>query len=602
MEKVSFLAILLLFISPGYAMQQNQGFDHHFLLQKTKISAALRQAINQTDVPVQSNEKSLKNGIILSYGNKQCSESLDTIFWASEKLLIQKDISAVRTHPLYPCFENLNQQAPLTTTLKSGPDARDFTTLLLAKHELDLSQVHTGQKPSLTLFNNAETFLRCFEIFKHAYQQYAGKCIHVDIDCSFSPIPLPDFCKQLCDQHPELRNCANNLFDQIVNVISVFEINGAIVNTDITITMQLLDQAPPFPRSFNPIALQLSPDQQTISNDISSGQKNLHKQIQNLNGSEIAMPYIKDADGQAQYDSFHSLLTHRNIDIVEIGGGRGETNALPHALQQNGLTIRLLNAEPHKPFAEPYINAHKAIGIEDVSVIHKTAQELSAQDIVAYFKKKADVVFASHSFYFILADLHKATQAYVYGAMKDIKDHPLAKYFDMLQEDGIFIVTLQSGAGARLMRNALLGNHGLDVTNQDDKAARLLQSFGNMATFLRHFAFFTQLYEQQCGKKLKLKMHYAMAQVPLGNLAIKLDKKTGGYSIHNPTGNDSDPSWVGLQMMDFYGNWKELQALATQQQPLAIQTQKTFLHILRLFAPGLVYMQHPNITAEINVA
>ena len=115
-------------------------------------------------------------------------------------------------------------------------------------------------------------------------------------------------------------------------------------------------------------------------------------------------------------------------------------------------------------------------------------------------------------------------------------------------------------------------------------------------------------------------MHYAVANVPLDNLKIEQDKNTGGYT-------NSYSSWVGQQMMNFYGNWEELQALATLQfeeaqkmspddlkklgidkltqevllnkREIAIKTQETFLHILRVFAPALVNMQHPNVTLEI---
>src|SRR5207253_8876489 len=102
-----------------------------------------------------------------------------------------------------------------------------------------------------------------------------------------------------------------------------------------------------------------------------------------------------------------------------------------------------------------------------------------------------------------------------------LDQHPLWKYFQILKEDGVFIITLQTGAGARLMRNALLGNHGLEAnanTTADD-VTTLLSSFGNMATFLRFFDDFAQQYKQETGKTISIKMHHSVANVPLGDFS-----------------------------------------------------------------------------------
>lgn len=637
MKLIPILSTILVFgvsLSAMELQQENAVFNKNFALQQEKISSSLNKAIHravqissQAEIPISEISKNL---ITFSCLGKEHNESLDDLFKASEQLVINEDFQALKQHPLYGYFEALDNRE-LITTIKSGPDIQDLTTILLEKHELNIAKAHFAETISMKLFNNVETFFRCLEIFKNTYQKYTGKVIHCDLSYTLAYTPLDVFCEKYINDNPELQDITGSLFEQIVNLLSIFEIDDAIVSMDITLTMNVQEQnESELLTSFKPVFLHLNSIENRSSNDISIGQQNLSQQIQNLNGSELSMPYIKDADGREQFKALSSLLAKKMINVVEIGGGRGETNAVPYALEQAGFKINLLNVEPYEPFAKTYIEAHKSVGIDNVAVVQKTAQELSTHDVIDHFNGKADAVFASHSFYFILGDLHKATQAYIHGDLNKIEDHPLAKYFDMLEEDGVFVVTLQSGAGARLFRNALMNNHGLDLdTTSQDKTISLLRSFGNLATLLRHFEFFAKLYEQKTDRKIHIKMNHAVANVPLGGLRIEQDTKTGGYILHNPQGLDSDPSWLGYKMMDFYGNWKELQSLATltfedaQMMPgddlkklgivelneeslahkreVAIKTQETFLHILRVFSPGLVNMQHPNITLTITV-
>jgi hypothetical protein len=628
MKLISFFSLIL---AAGLSLNGNDIFDQQHALQYEKISKALQTAIKASPVAEIQMPAVSKNLIPIFYAGKQHRESMDALFQASERLAINKDLSTLQQHPLYKHFHVLNKNDVFKTTLKSGPDIQDFTMILSGNHALDIARAHLSETISMKLFNNAETFFRCFDIFKTAYQKHTGKTIHCDLSYSLTHTPLQQFCEKYIHLNPEIKTGNTDLFNKIVNLISVFEIDNDIVNLEITPSIRILDeQVSERLPSFKPISLHLSSNENNVSNDISLGQQDLNKQIQNLSGSELAMPYIKDADGYEQFKILSSFQAKKNINLVEIGGGRGETNAVPNALQEIGLKINLLNAEPYEPFANTYINAHKAIGIDNVQVIQKTAQQLSVEDITNHFKEKAHAVFASHSFYFILNDLHTATQAYVNDKLKPLEDHPLTKYFDMLQENGVLVVTLQSGAGARLMRNALLNNHGLDLNHAEQgTVASILRSFGNLETFLRHLELFAKLYEQKFNRKISIKMHHSVANVPLGGLKIELDQKTGGYILHNPHGEDADSSWLGQKMMDFYGNWKELQTLATltledalkmasedlkkigleqltaeslaAKRSSAIKTQETFLHILRAFAPGLVNMQHPNITLEIRV-
>lgn len=191
------------------------------------------------------------------------------------------------------------------------------------------------------------------------------------------------------------------------------------------------------------------------------------------------------------------------------------------------------------------------------------------------------------------------------------------------------VITLQSGAGARLFRNALLGNHGLTPPSPTvaDETVPLLSSFGNLATLLRYFEAFAERYQKEYGKAIEMKMHLGVASVPLGDFEVIQDEETKGYLLHNPNGEDSDPSWIAPRMLDFYGNWKELQTMATMTEEKALslsseelkklglspfssealtakrdsarKMQETFLHILRAFAPAQKEMLHPNISLEI---
>lgn len=145
------------------------------------------------------------------------------------------------------------------------------------------------------------------------------------------------------------------------------------------------------------------------------------------------------------------------------------------------------------------------------------------------FCEKVDTLFASHSLYFILGDLHKASEQYSHSSVP-LSHHPLWKYFNSLQDQGVFVVTLQTGAGARLFRNALLVNHGLYPSQTDvvEEVVPFLSSFGNMATFLQHVEVFKKRYQQETGNRNGIKMLHSVANVPLDNFEIGRDSETGG--------------------------------------------------------------------------
>lgn len=56
-------------------------------------------------------------------------------------------------------------------------------------------------------------------------------------------------------------------------------------------------------------------------------------------------------------------------------------------------------------------------------------------------------------------------------------------------------------------------------------------------------------------------MYYSVANFPLGGLNIERNPQEGTFQLSNPKGYD--PNWLGLKMLDFYGNWNNLHKLAT---------------------------------------
>jgi len=538
-----------------------------------------------------------------------CSQ-MDSVFQATEKLLKNDGSFSVYEHPFYPYFSSLKEDGLFVTTLKSGPDISSFTNILLGKHPFCDETSYSNSKFDVNLFNNAETFLRCLDIFKESFEVAVGKTIHVDISFSMSHQPLDAFCRRYINQYPELAELNLQESQKFIRLLSAFTVEEDIVDMNITLKMSVK----PFLKekhSFTPIN-QTHMDVQKGSNEISQGQQDLKLQIQNLNGSDVAMRYIKDADGQAQFDALQPVLGRKNLKIVDIGGGRGETNAVMNALHKAGSTIQLLNIEPEASFKDPYIQAHQSLGIDDVSVLPLKVQQLSEHDVADHFSDKVDVVFASHAFYFIIGDMFKASL----NPNMPLDHHPMWKFFAMLKNDGVLLVTMQDGAGARLIRNAISGNHGLNPPSQstDDETVSLLNSFGNIATFLKHFEVFSKHFNQETGKTIHVKMNYSMANVPLGGFKVTKNPMTSEYQLENLFNEKNDPSWVAPKMLNFYGNWKELQEAAIcgeeAKENSARKSLEVFFKILPAFAIGVehgsaskaVCMKHPNITLQFTMS
>lgn len=586
-------------------------------LAKTKQLTVLRE--NQTVE---------KGSVDILFAPHTLYNEMESLFKASEDLLHKEHPLDIEKHPLFEYFNMLTKDGVFVATLHSGPNVLDFSDLLLGQHELQTEKANRFDRMKLKIFNNVETFFRCLDIFEKKFEEKTGKSIKCELSFSLSHLPIDAFCKEYIKQYPELITMDLQEREKFIHLLSVFEVNDHIVDLNVTLTMSINETREP-KRSFKPINQEHAAAQKE-SNEISSGQLDLNRQIQNINGSELMMVHTKDADGQEQFKAFKSILGRNHVKLVDIGGGRGETNAIPNAISDAGSTVHLLNVEPNENFVEPYIHAHQTLGIQDVHTLQLFSQQLSAADVIEHFHgEKVDAVFSSHCFYFILGDLFKASQ----DSTMPLEQHPLWKYFDMLKDDGVFVVSLQSGAGSRLFRNALLGIHGLNPSSDAaDLTVELLSSFGNMATFLRHFELFAERFEKQTGKKINLTMHHSVANVPLGNFKVDQDPVTNGYIIHNPNGADSDPSWLAPRMLDFYGNWAELEFFATltdekvksgepktienlkkykfenptleniaEKRESARKKQETFLHILRAVAPAEVNMLHPNITLEITL-
>ncbi len=317
---------------------------------------------------------------------------MESLFKASEDLLSSEDPLPLESHPLFNYFSKLSKDGVFIVTLHSGPNVQDFTNLLLNKHELDLTQVHQAVQPKLKIFNSIETFLRCLDIFKKYYTQKTGKVITCDLSFSLPHIPLDVFCNEYVKQYPELGHMNNEQLEKFIRLLSVFAVGNDIVDLAITLKMSIKESSDQSQRSFKPIPgimslLKSEPIvSQGKSNEISLGQQNLDKQIQNLEGSELSMVHIKGADGAAQLEAIKSVIGRPNLNVVDLGGGRGETNALMKALKDSGSNVHLLNIEPHKPFKPLYLDAQNAVGITDVEVWEQTAQQLSAPEVVKHFK------------------------------------------------------------------------------------------------------------------------------------------------------------------------------------------------------------------------
>lgn len=550
---------------------------------------------------------------------------METLFNASEALLDQKNPLPIEKHPFYRYFSLLNEDGVFVATLNSGPDVTSFTELLLKKSGLETVKANQIDHVNLKIFNNVESFFRSLDVFKTQFEKAAGKTVDIQLSHSLVSQELDLFCYEYIKRFPELTKLNSEELEKYVRLLSVFNVKDAIVDLNFTLTMSVKPKSSE-EQSFWP-RNQHHRNVQEGSNEISEGQLDTSRQIQNLNGSNESMKYIKNADGKAQFEACKSILGRNHLKIIDLGGGRGETNGFQEALLKAGSEIHLLNFDHDVNAEKEYIKNHQSVGISDVHVKLNKIQQISAQEILDHFKgEKLDLVYSSHCFYFILEDMFKASL----DPLMPLRNHPLYKYFEVMRDDGVMVVTMQSGAGSRLMRNALLEEHGLTPPTSPvkDETIPLLKSFGNLATFLRHFEVFAKRFKEETGKTLEVKMHYAVANVPLGKFNLAQDRETGGYVISNPDGDEKDKKWLSKEMLTFYGNWEEQQMLATltpekykQMTPgeiknwklenldietipvrraTAKKTQETFLHILRAFAPAEVNMQHPNITLEIH--
>lgn len=504
---------------------------------------------------------------------------LAAILKASEELLLNPSLEVLQRHPLYQMIGRLQPKGSLLVTLNSGPNIQDFTNIMLQKHDLDFQ----AQTPNLKIFSNVETFLRCYDIFKRHYEQLCGKSLSCDVSYSLPKIPLKTFCEGYVGAFPEIIKLPESERERFVKLLTAFTVNDHVV--DCHLTLKISPTTIGAKRSFKPVGDFISyrlQHKQTGSNESSFGQLDLTKQIQNLNGSEISIPYMKETDGEAQYQAIQRLFQREKVNMLDIGGSYGETNALPQALAERGVKVNLLNIDPEKRTFESYAKAHKRVGIQQVTSLPKRSQELNANEVIAHFGgEKVDLLLSSHALYFEIADLMQASL----DPSRPLCEHPLYKYFQMLGDQGVFVVTMQTGAGSRVFRNALLGEHGLDG---NDDIAPIIESFKNIGSALRYLEQFKERYKQETGKSIHVKLHHAVANVPLGN-------------ILSPQEN---PESLERRMLDYYGNWESLNK-TIQTSPdaalreKALKSQKIFLHILRAFAPGLVNMQHPNITLEI---
>lgn len=592
--------------------------DESFTKQKNLEQISLDQALNAS--------------VDIIVAQRTFLQEMQKLFNDTEALLDKDNPLPIEKHSWFKYFSLLKNDGIITSSLVPGPDMVSFLNILLKKDGLETHKANQIDHVDINIFNNFETLFRCLDIFKTHFEEKTGNTIDIELSYTIIRFPLELYCYGPLLMHsPEILNLDELELEKIVRLLAVFNIGDDIVTPQMHLKMSVKPKTEKY-RSFMPFNQQHA-NIQKGTNEISIGQKDLNHQIQNLDGSAESMKYIKDADGKAQMKAFASVLGRKELKIADIGGGRGETIAVIDALREAGSNIRLLNIEPVKGFAEPYTMAYQSIGINDVHVLPKYVADLSAKLVVDHFKgEKVDVVYASHSFYFEMEAMYKASL----DSTMPLENHPMWKYFDMMSDDGVMVVTMQSGAGSRLFRNALLGEHGLNppTPNVKDEVVPLLKSFGNLATFLIHFEVFAKRFEKETKKTIEIKLHHCVANVPLGEFKVGQDPESGGYVLHNPNGRDDDPAWLSPTMLNFYGNWKEQELVATltperlkklsldqkyaeqfeklglknasdetftAKRDIAKRTQETFLHILRAFAPKEVNMQHPNITLEIKI-
>ncbi|MCE5316652.1 MAG: hypothetical protein LLG04_04735 [Parachlamydia sp.] len=508
---------------------------------------------------------------------------MESILKASEELLLNPSLEVLQRHPIYQMISRLRPDGSLLVTHNSGPNIQDFTHIMLQKHDLDFD----ASTPDLKIFSNVETFLRCFDIFKRHYEQLCGQSLACDVSYSMPKIPLQTFCEGYSAALPEIAKLPENQRERYVKLISAFIVDDHVIDCNLTLKISPKSPQDVAKRSFKPVgdfnSYRLQ-HKQSGSNEISFGQLDKTKQIQNLNGSELAIPFIKEADGEAQDQAIQRLFKRQKVNMLDIGGSYGETNAVPQALAERGIKINLLNIDPEERTFESYAQAHQRIGVQQVHSLPKRSQDLDAKEVMAHFGgEKVDLIFSSHALYFEIADMMQASL----DPSRPLSEHPLYKYFQMLADDGVFVVTMQTGAGSRVFRNALLGDHGLDGK---DEIAPTIESFKNIGAALRYLEQFKIRFKQETGKTIQMKLHSAVANVPLGDMRSSLD----------------NPESLERRMLEFYGNWESLkQTIDTSPDAAlrdkAMKTQKVFRHILPAFAPGLVNMQHPNITLEITI-
>lgn len=532
-------------------------FNLSFAGPKNGCSDSLYNELSKTKEVCLLNEDQITKGSVDVYlAPHTLYHEMETLFHSSEQLLNKDNPLPVEKHPLFKYFDALKEDGAFIATLFSGPNVCNFTDLLLGKHGLKTD--NGNQAPvNIKIFNNIETFFRCLDIFKTSYEKKTGKTIDIELSYSMAHLPLETFCDSYLKQFPELAKVNLETREKIAHLLAALSEGNDL--TDLNITLKMTVQEKKEKRSFKPV-FQEHAQIQKGSNEITSEND---RQLQNLNGSELSMPHIKDADGTAQLKAFESILDQKHLNIVDLGGGRGETNAIFQAILESGVDVNLLNIEPHKLFADDYEKAHRAVGINDVKVIPLSAQNMSSQDVINHFKgEKASGILASHSFYFILNDLLKASL----DSSLPLNQHPLWKLIEAMQKNAVLVASMQTGAGGRLIRNALLGNHGLNSSPNSDAPPTLLNSFGNIATFLKYFEGFAKRYEEETGKKIECKMHSAVANVPLGDFKVQQDPETGGYVLINPKGDNKTTIGLAPIMLDFYGNWFELEFLATLTQ------------------------------------
>lgn len=338
-------------------------------------------------------------------------------------------------------------------------------------------------------------------------------------------------------------------------------------------------------------------DRPVTQTDMTQAQRS--KAFQDLAGKNAVMPHIKSANAKDQIRAIKESVKGRGltrVTVLDVGGGDGLTAPVLKAIRDEVPRVDVLNVEPESKYEAQYRSAHEAAGIHVAGVLTKGAEALKVADVKSAFPEGVDVVFASHSMYFELdaiwrasqglADLHHPEQI-----RRWVEHHPLTKYLDSLAPGGAFVVTLGSAQELGATRTMASGNHRLsldaDPTAPKDPA-QILGCFKNMQLFAKHFECWKPHYEEQRHCTLDHDCFASVVRIPLGKYDLVLNTDSGLYELRNPFPQPLE-HFHAPEVFRFYSSWPtpgEAVQMSAEERQSAFERQRVFLNLLPVFTAG----------------